>query len=288
MVNKNIESPVIMIGMHRSGTTMLIRLLEELGLFVGKGKEHNYESLFFIKLNNWLLSQSGASWDHPKANSYLLGNRDVYDLAKDYIGYFMETPRAAGYLGWPKYLKYRGLSHINVPWGWKDPRNTLTLPIWLDLFPKARVVHIYRHGVDVANSLKVRSKESLIASRSNYFKNKKWYWLRPKKGVFMDSLSCINLEQGVLLWRDYLRLAMDYVKDMGEQIVDIKYEDFLEQPFDILKKLALFCNLDATDKQVQEAVRHVRKDRAYAYRSDPELVAFAEKVQGILNEFGYK
>lgn len=175
-----------------------------------------------------------------------------------------------------------------MPWGWKDPRNTLTLPVWLDLFPKARVVHIYRHGVDVANSLRVRSKESLIASRDNYFKNKKWYWLRPKKGVFMDSLSCINLEQGVLLWRDYLRFAMGYVKDIGERIVNIKYEDFLEQPFDILKKLALFCNLDATDNQVQQAVRHVRKDRAYAYRNDPELMAFAENMSEVLNEFGYK
>jgi len=276
-----------MIGMHRSGTTILARLLEELGLFIGEKKEHNYESLFFIKLNDWLLSQSGASWDHPEANRYLLENNDVSGLAKDYIGYFMETPRAAGYLGWLKYIKYHGISHLDIPWGWKDPRNTLTLPIWLDLFPKAKVINIYRHGVDVANSLKVRSEKSLIDSKSNYFKNKKWYWLRPKKGIFMDSLSCINLDQGVLLWRDYLRLASSYMKNIGERVVDVKYEDFLEQPFDILRKLALFCNIDTTDQQIQQAVRNVKKDRAYAYRSDPELIAFAENVPGVLNEFGY-
>ena len=40
------NSPIIVIGMHRSGTTMLIKQLEELGLFVGDKKRKNYESVF--------------------------------------------------------------------------------------------------------------------------------------------------------------------------------------------------------------------------------------------------
>jgi hypothetical protein len=40
-----------------------------------------------------------------------------------------------------------------MAWGWKDPRNSITLPVWLKLFPDARVIHIVRNGVDVAESL---------------------------------------------------------------------------------------------------------------------------------------
>ncbi|MCS5697200.1 sulfotransferase [Desulfofundulus thermocisternus] len=38
MENK-VRPPIIIIGMHRSGTNMLTRMLEELGLFVGERKK---------------------------------------------------------------------------------------------------------------------------------------------------------------------------------------------------------------------------------------------------------
>jgi hypothetical protein len=39
--------PVIIIGMSRSGTTMLVEMLEQLGLFVGRKKTRNNEAVFF-------------------------------------------------------------------------------------------------------------------------------------------------------------------------------------------------------------------------------------------------
>ena len=50
------QDPVIIIGMHRSGTSMLTRLLEKAGLFVGHEKENNWEAWFFPKINQWLFS----------------------------------------------------------------------------------------------------------------------------------------------------------------------------------------------------------------------------------------
>jgi hypothetical protein len=44
---------------------MITRMLENLGLFVGKRKEENHEALFFKRINNWLLKQSGGAWDYP-------------------------------------------------------------------------------------------------------------------------------------------------------------------------------------------------------------------------------
>jgi len=41
--------PIIFVGMHRSGTSMLAGLLKKMGVFLGYGVQHN-ESIFLINL----------------------------------------------------------------------------------------------------------------------------------------------------------------------------------------------------------------------------------------------
>jgi hypothetical protein len=43
------SNPVAIMGMHRSGTTMLVRLLEEAGLLLGNRYGINREERFFLK-----------------------------------------------------------------------------------------------------------------------------------------------------------------------------------------------------------------------------------------------
>jgi hypothetical protein len=69
--------PIVIIGMHRSGTSMVTRMLESLGLFVGARKDSNCEARFFQRINRWLLDQTGSSWDNPQPIHYLLNNREV-------------------------------------------------------------------------------------------------------------------------------------------------------------------------------------------------------------------
>ncbi len=72
--------PIIFTGMHRSGTSMIGRMLEELGLFVGLRKDENNEALFFQEMNEWLLHQCGASWDDPtQLREYFWRNEAVVD-----------------------------------------------------------------------------------------------------------------------------------------------------------------------------------------------------------------
>ena len=70
-------SPIIIIGMHRSGTTMLSRQLEALGVFMGNKKESNHEATFFLGIDSWLVTQCGGAWDNPQAIRYLLENKQV-------------------------------------------------------------------------------------------------------------------------------------------------------------------------------------------------------------------
>src|ERR1039458_6747839 len=100
-VLKPLPAPIIIIGMHRSGTTMLARQLEALSVFMGKKKEANHESTFFLNVNRWLMAQSGGSWDNPQAIHYLLENREARRRVVDYIErYLLRTPRVISYLGW--------------------------------------------------------------------------------------------------------------------------------------------------------------------------------------------
>ena len=45
-------------------------------------------------------------------------------------------------------------------WGWKDPRNSLTLPFWQDLLPGMKTLIMVRNPLEVAHSMKERNGTS--------------------------------------------------------------------------------------------------------------------------------
>ena len=268
---------------------MISRLLEEAGLFLGKEKDHNNEALFFFHINNWLLRQAVGSWDQPEAIRYFLAHRDVRPLAVKYIRFIMKTPEVTKFLGWEQYLKYRSPEKLNIPWGWKDPRSTFTLPLWLDIFPDAKIIHIYRNGVDVANSLKVRENRPLSGlSLAINDKRRFLYLLRPKRGGFINrSMRCASLEGCFSLWEEYLNEAKSHVSRMQDRAMEVKYEDFLENPGEVMISLLNFCGLSADDAVMTKLLQQLKKSRAYAYKDKPELQAFSEEVAMRLSRYGY-
>lgn len=280
-------SPFIIIGMHRSGTAMIAQILEKLGLFTGRKKQQNHETLFFMNINDWLLHQSGASWDYPEPFHFLLENKEIRTLTADYMRSMIRTPAVASFLGWRKCLRYHSLFNLNFPWGWKDPRNTYTLPLWLEIFPDARVIHIHRNGIDVANSLIMREQRAFENKKSRYLARRAFYRVRPKRGGFTDSIRCTSLEGAFSLWEEYLKEARKHVTALGSGALDLKYEDLVSEPYELLRQLARFCNLEVSDSDIQRVSVMVKKDRAYAYKGNPELRAFAEKVGDRLSAHGY-
>ena len=224
------NSPIIIIGMSRSGTGILAKMLEDLGLFIGKNKDRNHEAWFFIDLNMWLLEQSSGGLENPQAIKYLLEDKEARSLYSQFIEFSMKTPRAISFLGLKKYLSYRTPLNLDIPWGWKDPRNTFTLPFWLDIFPDAKVVHIYRHGVDVANSLRVSQQKGLkrLRMKDSLYQNLYWYYLAnkfiPNRKKFVY-LRCANLEDGISMWEEYVNEAQVHVGNLGSRAIEIKYED---------------------------------------------------------------
>jgi hypothetical protein len=281
-------SPIIVIGMHRSGTTMLARQMEALGVFMGRKKEANHESIFFLNVNRWLMTQCGGSWDNPQSIHYLLENKDARQWAGEYMDrYLLRTPRAISYLGWRKYIRHRSPFELDSPWGWKCPLNTFTLPIWLDLFPHAKVIHIYRHGVDVAHSLRQRGRrDTNFGFQGLYYKLPILHAIRPKIGEFVR-VRCDSLEGGLSLWEEYFAEARAHMRSLDGRVLELKYETLLCEPEEVLKEVARFCNLPASAAAIERVAALVQKERAYAYREKPDLQAFAERVAGRLHACGY-
>lgn len=277
---KSAYPPVIIIGMHRSGTSLLTDILERLGLFMGWRQNQNQEALFFYHLNNWLLRQSGGAWDQPELFDRVLNDEIVRPLFCDFLCYVLKTPRAVSFLGWPQYLRYRSVANLDFPWGWKDPRNTFTLPIWLELFPDAKVIHIYRNGVDVANSLRVRSQAGL--KHFQRWRNLErrlafswWNQLSPKLYV-----RNFTLEDGFALWETYTRRADKHIAGWHpDRTRVIQYEYFLANPAATLQDICDFVGIAANSAQIQNASVGINASRARAYENDAELRHFYDTVK---------
>ena len=283
------RQPIIFIGMHRSGTSMLGRLLESLGLFAGTRQDENSEAIFFQQLNEWLMAQCGARWDVPGATHYLWDNEELLNWIDDYLRYLLDSSRAIQFLGLRRYLTTSGITQLEIPWGWKDPRNTFTLPMWLRIFPEAKVVYIERHGVDVAQSLLSRSRKGFINTTRKYRKYRPFVSLYPKQGGFIESPRCASLEGGFSLWQEYVKQATKTMLQLqNHQVLKLRYEHVLEDPITHLRTSAEFCGLDAPNQKLEALTTGINVSRAHYYLNDPKLREFAHNHQVALADRGYK
>ncbi len=194
--------PFIILGMHRSGSSMLSRIVNRSGVFMGLFQEHNAEALRFLKINQLLLKEHGASWIDPLPVEESGQNfPDDLSLYREHFKLGIES------------ALYRRWLH-NHPWGWKDPRNTFTLGYWLGRFPKAQLLHIHRDGRQVAMSLLRRNERSGEVHDP-----------RLDDPVF-----------GLSLWERYME-QMEIWRSRGIQLVDLEYADLSEARSDVVKKL---------------------------------------------------
>ena len=68
------KPPIIVSGMHRSGTSLLTDILIDMGVYMGHYHDINSESIFFQRLNRWIMSCNSSSWDNPKSFRKLKNN----------------------------------------------------------------------------------------------------------------------------------------------------------------------------------------------------------------------
>lgn len=131
--------PVVMVlGMHRSGTSSLTGSLQQLGLYLGEvftenpfNRKGNRENARIMDLNNAILAHNGGSWDSPPST---LTWTETHSKERDAIIHDFEAEPVA-------------------MWGFKDPRVLLTFPFWQESLPHLKLAGTFRHPAKVARSL---------------------------------------------------------------------------------------------------------------------------------------
>lgn len=200
------RAPFILIGMHRSGTSILTKVLEKSGIFMGVIKDPNYEAMHFLSINQQVLWKGGFDWHKPgvpnKEHWHPIPAHELYREHFRLNGRFAQ---------WKQALR-------NEDWGWKDPRNTFTLEMWLAKFPGAKVIHLRRAEAAVVASLQ---KRNLVEGEV----------YAPE---LADPVYCQNLYQ------QYLAQAHSYAASLGNRFLELNYEDLQNGEADSIRKLERF------------------------------------------------
>lgn len=279
--------PIVITGVHRAGTTVVTSALSDLGLFVGARLDPNAESEFFQELNEWVLDQAGAVWDRPGAVHDLLADPSLRTLVVDYLALSVQSPRSFAYLGPLRWARARWPGGLDESWGWKDPRTTFTWPLWERLFPEAKVIHVFRHGVDVASSLTARTEKTRVELAERYARGRSRFRFRARTGGFVDSIRCTTLEGAFSLWEEYADEGRRHLDAAPDRSIAVHYEDLLKQPQEHLERLAAFAGLDASAARVRTVAERFDTARAHAYVRDERLVEFARAHETRLEARGY-
>lgn len=183
--------PVIVLGMHRSGTSLLGEVVHRWGAHAGNddqlqaGDAWNargyWEYLPLQGFNDELLAAAGASWMAPPAD-----RAAVAALAGD-----MPLRTRA--------LKLMAdMDKLGLVWFWKDPRLPALLPFWERIWENPVFVVPLRHPLDIARSLEKRDRLALPA--------------------------------GLLLWQYSMLAILECLEGNPAPRLFVSYEEMLREP----------------------------------------------------------
>ena len=240
---------VCVLGMHRSGTSLLTRLLNHTGLALGEPG----------RLARAAADNPRGFWEHE-------GLRAVNDaLLHSFGGSWMFPPDLpAGWLRDPRVESVRALARDILSrefegvqlWGFKDPRTSLLVDFWRELLP-GRIAWIVavRNPLEVSESLKRRNGFPSVLAED--------------------------------LWYAYTRAALLGTRP-GERSI-VHYEQLLAQPVEEVLRLIRELNLPcprpdaaavaAMREEASVALRHHSHGMEEVARSEDLLSSTRELYQ---------
>jgi len=275
--------PLILLGMHRSGTSLTVRLLADAGIHMGSWLSRDAEAVHFQIVNRAIYDATGSNWGRVDALVAQMRSPSFVEhhteLARDRLFRHalrpLIRPRMERFLGDELWRKVEAGEPF--AWGWKDPRTTLTFPIWLRIFPNARWVYIMRNGIDVAISLHRRAERQQQA------------WSHRLFGPDFVA-AALDFDYCFRLWEQHMAFMHEHQGLIRpDRYLQMRYEDLLADPEPNLRRLLAFAGQEVSDDTVRAACRRINRSRldnkrhAAAYREQiPRLV-----VSPLMQQLGY-
>lgn len=136
---------VILAGMHRSGTSLLANYLHHSGINMGK---------------ELVGPARGNKFGHFEDVAIVDFHKEIIQREYDSHMWVEQRPRTTE----QDIIRAKSLienkSSDEEVWGWKDPRTSLFLELWLEVLPEARFIFLYRNPINVIDSIIRRSGTS--------------------------------------------------------------------------------------------------------------------------------
>jgi len=245
----------VVLGMHKSGTTLIARLLHEAGIPMGEFDER-------LGYSEGQVFERRAT---QEANRALLHRIQLPPL-----GYLLRRPRqprvdAAGHVqnrDSQAYVRIRALERrlaradaaeqlapvvascdaSGGDWGFKDPRTCLTYAAWRRALPEHRVIAITRGLGQILERTRSGPRHPLRAARVTH------------------------------AWTTYNGMLLRHLESCDHPFLALSYESLMESDTP-LERLAAFVNRPLPD---------VRKPSLYHARRDPGVPAWTRVLRPIL------
>jgi hypothetical protein len=259
----SVKQAVVVLGMHRSGTSALARALSFFGYALPRdvlppqpdNPKGYWEPRGIMRLNEAILEACGASWDRPgpwftrqggPAETRAVLRKEVRRHWRDEAAAALQT-------------SFGDAPAIVL----KDPRIALFVPLWKEVLTEAgfapRFVLIHRNPLDVAASLKARND---IASRHAF-----------------------------QLWQRYVLSALSPDNGVRPDAI-VSYENLIARPDETMAGVLAQLERPAGDAQAFAQLRefisaadchHLSTDEAL--EASPLVAGQVKKVRQMLNEW---
>lgn len=150
-MDQNIKTVVVM-GMHRSGTSLLAGVLQKLGVCMEQEKSKpkwsnpfgHFEDRRFVVLDESILQAAGGSWDCPPERERILSQNNKF---KNEIESLVKNSSSS-------------------LWGWKDPRSSLTIDLFMPYLVNPHFIICKRDPEMVARSLNRRDNTDIETGKN--------------------------------------------------------------------------------------------------------------------------
>jgi len=193
----------VILGMHKSGTTLVSQILHNSGINMGDFDDqktydqgNQYERLDTLNFNNDLLESHGTpSLNIPVNKSFnisLTQEREALELIKN-------------------------ISEQNTDWGFKDPRTCITYKFWRKFLPVHKIIIIYRNPNELLKHYKTQFSKSRFRSLK--------VWHDYNKSILEEIIS-IDFDKRLIIKFDELLQNEEKLEEIenfiGNDVVDMR------------------------------------------------------------------
>ena len=281
--------PIIIIGAPRSGTNMLRDVLCQ-----------------FQKVGTWPCDEINYIWRHGNIGSET--DEFSVDMARPKVKKFIRKE-------FDNFASDNDLNFLVE----KTCANSLRIPFIDQVIPEAKYIFIVRDGVDVVGSAAIRWKAKLdlfyivkkvryvplldipyyalryLGSRVYKFfssEQRLSFWGPSYIGLYEDLKQHSLEEICALQWQRCVDLSEQAFYNMPEnQVIKIKYEEFVNNPVEVLRQVLSQLGIQHTDDQLRESVIDVSAKSIGKGRqalNKVEIKAISELISDTLNRHDYK